>query len=174
MGQGTVLTAPLAPAASFPNSWDQMVSGNECLARRGAGTTAAGGLLEWGRGRGRGEQGMVQRLRGTASFRSEFPPCPTNPGLWMWQQNPSRRSSGHCCTPEGCQAPGPGRGQCCPGGYRSECSHLCSRVWHGQRGELWPWAPLLCLQSAGQKHPSAVRQRRALASPGSLQLQPQR
>lgn len=48
MGQGTVLTAPLAPAASFPNSWDQMVSGNECLARRGAGTTAAGGAAGMG------------------------------------------------------------------------------------------------------------------------------
>lgn len=54
---------------------------------------------------------------------------------------PVRLSSGHCCTPEGCRAPVPGRPGCCPGGRQSGCCHLCSRVWHGQEGELWPLAP---------------------------------
>ena len=52
---------------------------------------------------------------------------------------PVRLSSGHRCTPGGCRAPG--KRQHCPGDHRSGYSHLCSRVWHGQGGELRLLAP---------------------------------
>lgn len=150
-------TAPLFPVASFLSSWDQMVNGNERPVG-GSGEAAVGGAAGMAP-TGRGEQGTVLSPHGINSFRSESLPCLTSPGLSMQRQSPVRLSSGHCRSPEGCRSPVPGRQQCCPDDRQSGCSHLCSRVWHGQEGELWPLAPPqepCLLQPTRQGHPLAA------------------
>lgn len=42
---------------------------------------------------GRGVQGTVLSPHGITAFRSESPPCPTNPALWMQQQSLERDKS---------------------------------------------------------------------------------
>lgn len=68
---------------------------------------------------------------GPLCFRSVFPPCLTDPGLWLKLQSPERLSAGYCCPPGGCQVLRSSWQRWRLQGRQFGCSRLCSRVWCG-------------------------------------------
>lgn len=89
---------------------------------------------------------MSQRGLGTkgawcSSSHAGVPAALPRTEVWGRGTHPARLSSGPRCTPGGCRDPVPGKQRRLLWDHRSGCSHLCSRVWHVQGGELRPLAP---------------------------------